>query len=183
MAATKTLVPASFWMKLTNNEFDQWCIASNYELPVDDAILVTPASIKVTSTFFDITGDYEDWNIASLFELPADDEMTSMFADIANNFDNWNLASIFELSNDDADMLPCSDPHFHAQNNTSVNPPDAYGLSHTSVHLSAQNGEQFNVCNIKIIGDPDKDTKKTFVGTDKLDKETKKLLFHLLWFI
>ncbi|KAL7565444.1 hypothetical protein ACA910_020829 [Epithemia clementina (nom. ined.)] len=174
MAATKTFVPASLWMKLTNNEFDQWCIASNYELPVDDAILVTPASIKVTSTFFDITDDYEDWNLALLFELPADDERTSMFADIADNFDNWNLASIFELPFDEADMLPSSDPHFHAQNNTSVNPPDAYGLSHTSVHLSAQHGEQFNACNIKIIGDPDKDTKKTFVGTDTLDKETKR---------
>ncbi|KAL7572862.1 hypothetical protein ACA910_004517 [Epithemia clementina (nom. ined.)] len=176
MAATKTFVPASLWMKLTNNEFDQWCIASNYELPVDDAILVTPASIKVTSTFFDITDDYEDWNLLLLFELPNNDEMTSVFADIADNFDNWNLASIFELPNDDADKLPSSDPHFHAQNNTSVNPPDAYELSHTSVHLSPQNGEQFNACNIKIIDDPDKDTKKTFVGTDKLDKETKKII-------
>ncbi|KAL7575695.1 hypothetical protein ACA910_011512 [Epithemia clementina (nom. ined.)] len=97
MTATKTLVPASLWMKLTNNEFDQWCIASNYELPADDANLVTPASLNMTSTFFDIADDNADWNLASLFELPVDGALTSTFVDITDDFDHWNLASLFDL--------------------------------------------------------------------------------------
>ncbi|KAL7578665.1 hypothetical protein ACA910_009807 [Epithemia clementina (nom. ined.)] len=166
MKATKALVSDPLWMVLTKDDFEQWCIASNHELPDDSGM---------TSISLDLTDDFDDCNLASLFDLPADDEMMSMFADIADNFDNWNLALIFEPPNDDA-AIPGPDLHFHAHNHTSANPLEAYGLSHTSVNLPAQNGEQFNACDIKIIGDPDKDTKKTFVAIDNLDKETKKTI-------
>ncbi|KAL7569160.1 hypothetical protein ACA910_016986 [Epithemia clementina (nom. ined.)] len=150
MKATQTRVPDSLRMALTKDDFEQWCIASNYELPDDT---------EMTSISLDLVEDFEDFNLASLFDLPAvdasffdlpaDDEMMSIFADIPDSCDNWTLASIFEAPNDDAAILTSSDPHFHTQNHTSVNPPEAYGLSQTSVNLSAQNGEYFNACTIK----------------------------------
>ncbi|KAL7569558.1 hypothetical protein ACA910_013927 [Epithemia clementina (nom. ined.)] len=180
MRATKARVPDSLWMALTKDDFEQLSIASNHELPEDS---------EMTSISMDLTDDFDDCNLvslldlpadnASLFDLPADDEMTSIFADIADNCDNWTLASIFEPPNDDAAILPSPDPHFHAQNHTSVNSPEAYGRSHASVNLSAENREQFNACAIKndqknkgtIIDIDDQVFKKTIVGIENPDED------------
>ncbi|KAL7581735.1 hypothetical protein ACA910_022272 [Epithemia clementina (nom. ined.)] len=197
LKATNTRVPDSLWMALTKDDFEQWCIASNYELPDDS---------EMTYIFLDLTEDFDDFNLASFFDppaddasffdLPADDEMMSIFADIADNCDNWTLASIFDAPNDDAAILLSPDPHFHAQNHTSVNPSETYGLSYTSVNLSAQNGEQFNAYQetkdtTLDIADPDQVSKRTIVGIDNPDEDATKtmvdidnqdLLFYLLMF-
>ncbi|KAL7565141.1 hypothetical protein ACA910_021521 [Epithemia clementina (nom. ined.)] len=178
--ATNTRVSDSLRMALTKDDFEQWCIASNYELPDDS---------EMTSISLDLTKDFDDFNLASLFDLPADDEMMSIFADIPDSCDNWTLASIFVPPNDDAAILTSPDPHFHAQNHTSVNPPEAYGLSQTSVNLSAQNGEHFNACTIKNdqgtkdiilnIDDSDQVSKKTIVAIQNPDDNATKTMVNI----
>ncbi|KAL7578837.1 hypothetical protein ACA910_016057 [Epithemia clementina (nom. ined.)] len=173
LKATKALVPDSLWMTLTNDDFEQWCIASNHALPDDG---------EMTSISLDLTEDFDDFNLASLFDLPADDasffdlpaddEMMSIFAAIPDTCDTWTLASIFEPPNDDAAILTSSVPYFHAQNHTSVNPPEAYGLSQTSVNLSAHHEEHFNACTIK----DDQGTKDTIIDIDDSDQVSKKTI-------
>ncbi|KAL7567246.1 hypothetical protein ACA910_016715 [Epithemia clementina (nom. ined.)] len=164
--AKKSHVPDSLWMTLTKDDFEQWCLTSNYELPDDS---------EMTSISLDLTEDFDDFNLASLFDLPADDETMSIFADIADNCDNLTLASIVEPPN--------------AQNHTSVNPPGAYGLSQTSVNLSAQNGEHFNACTIKNdqetkdiildIDDSDQVSKKTIVDIQNPDEDATRTMFDI----
>ncbi|KAL7580756.1 hypothetical protein ACA910_001038 [Epithemia clementina (nom. ined.)] len=178
--AYETRVTDSLRMALTKDDFEQWCIASNYELPDDS---------EINSISLNLTEDFDDLNLVSLFELPAGDEVTSIFVDIADNDDNWTLASIFEPPNDDAAILTSSDPHFNAQNHTPGNPPEAYGLSKTSVNLSAQNGEPFYACTIKNdqgtkdiildIDDSDQISKKAIVAIQNPDEDATKTMIDI----
>ncbi|KAL7562525.1 hypothetical protein ACA910_008232 [Epithemia clementina (nom. ined.)] len=54
------------------------------------------------------------------------------------------------------------------------NPPEDYELSHTFVHIFAENGEKFNACTIKIIEDTDKETKGSIIVIDDPDQVTMK---------
>ncbi|KAL7561964.1 hypothetical protein ACA910_022519 [Epithemia clementina (nom. ined.)] len=54
------------------------------------------------------------------------------------------------------------------------NPPEDYELSHTLVHLFAENGEKFNACAIKMIEDTDKETKDSIIVIDDPDQVTMK---------
>ncbi|KAL7577426.1 hypothetical protein ACA910_004712 [Epithemia clementina (nom. ined.)] len=52
------------------------------------------------------------------------------------------------------------------------NSPEDYELSHTLVHLFAENGEKFNACAIKMIEDTDQETKDSIIVIDDPDQVT-----------
>ncbi|KAL7569557.1 hypothetical protein ACA910_013926 [Epithemia clementina (nom. ined.)] len=54
------------------------------------------------------------------------------------------------------------------------NSPEDYELSHTLVHLFAENGEKFNAYTIKIIEDTDKETNNSIIVIDDPDQVTMK---------